>query len=301
MMAEMGRLPANGLPAMTVGAPNFALVDLRLEVREGMFEVGEGNHPFPSLRPDVVELQDQDVRLPAIEARRVAEVVQQETEVSPLKRPVSRNASLEIHAPRSTGAHVGAPAMAARADDLAACDLGLDSCEGVPLMYEVGDPGSLLPDVVELQHEGVRQPAVRAAGAGKKVQHVAPRLRAPSFAGSASLLKVQLPPRSHVPGATLLARVLAFVEIRERQKGAAASTAPLLDRRGGRCRQRSYGRLWGIDPTGPQARRAKRYAELARDRSQRQPLRTELPRQALFCGLAGCHTNICSLAPRTVE
>ena len=92
MMAKMSRLTANGLPPMAVGTPNLALVDLRLEERQGMLIEREGDHAFTSFRSYVVEFQDDYILFTAADACRVAEVIQEETEVPSLKWPVGRHA-----------------------------------------------------------------------------------------------------------------------------------------------------------------------------------------------------------------
>jgi hypothetical protein len=92
MMAKMSALAANGLAPMAVGAPNFALVDLRSEGRQRMLIEGEGDHAFASFRAYVVEFQDHYVRLPAPDARCVLKVIKEVTEVPSLKRPVGGHA-----------------------------------------------------------------------------------------------------------------------------------------------------------------------------------------------------------------
>jgi hypothetical protein len=89
MMAKMTGLPANGLPPVTVGAPNLALVDLGSEVRKGVLEEGERHHAFASFRAYVVEFEDQHVRFPAADARCLPEVIEEVTEVPSLKGTVS--------------------------------------------------------------------------------------------------------------------------------------------------------------------------------------------------------------------
>jgi hypothetical protein len=88
MMAEMRALPADGLPTMAVGASNFALLDLRSEVLEGVLVESERYDALASLRPDVIEFQDHHVGLTAADTRGVAKMVQQVAEVAPLERPV---------------------------------------------------------------------------------------------------------------------------------------------------------------------------------------------------------------------
>lgn len=92
MMAKMRGLAANGLPPMTVGTPNLALVDLRLEGRQRMLIEGEPYHAFASFRPYVVEFQDDYVRFPAADACCLAEVIQEVTEVPSLNWPVGGHA-----------------------------------------------------------------------------------------------------------------------------------------------------------------------------------------------------------------
>jgi hypothetical protein len=70
MMAKMTWLSANGVASMAVGAPNFALVDLRLEKSQGVLIEGERDH-LAALRADVVELEDDDVVLSASDTRGV--------------------------------------------------------------------------------------------------------------------------------------------------------------------------------------------------------------------------------------
>lgn len=84
MMAQMIGLAANGLTPMAVDAPNFALVDLRSEGRQGMLIEGERDHAFAPFRAYVVEFEDHDVRFPAPDTRSVLKVIEEETEVPSL-------------------------------------------------------------------------------------------------------------------------------------------------------------------------------------------------------------------------
>lgn len=92
MMAKMGGLPPNGVAPVAVRASNLALVDLRLQKGQRMFIEGQRHHAFAAFRPHVVELEDHDVRLPTVDARRLSEVLQEETQVASLEAPVSRHA-----------------------------------------------------------------------------------------------------------------------------------------------------------------------------------------------------------------
>jgi hypothetical protein len=297
-MAEMGRLPANCLPTMAVGASNFAVLDLRSEVLDRVLVERERHDAPPSLWPDVIEFQDHHVGLAAADTRSVGKMVQQVTEVAPLERPVDRDAFLEVHTPRSSGAPVGASTMTARADDFAARDLGLDPCEGVPLVDEDRDVGGLVSHVIELQDDRIRQSAVHTAGCSQQPQHVASRVGPSQLPRRAHLLDVQGSALADVRGPAPPTGALAFVKLDHRQVRAAAPAALRLDRlRGG---QRGRGRRsWRCDAAGPHAHGAERDTEGAGDRTQRHSFRAEAPRLSLGGDLSTSHTNICSRKRRT--
>jgi hypothetical protein len=99
MMAKMGRLPPNGVPTVAVCAPDLALVDLRLEKRQRMLIEGQRHHALAALGAHVVELQDNDVCFPATDTRSLPKILQEETQVASLERPVSRHARFKVHAP----------------------------------------------------------------------------------------------------------------------------------------------------------------------------------------------------------
>ena len=111
------------------------------------------------IRAYVVEFQDHDVLFPTPDTRCVLEVIEEETEVPSLNGPVGGHACLEVHAPGSACTQVRAAAMAIRAHDLTARHFGLNPRKRIALVYQAGDPGRLVRNVVELQDERVRKPA----------------------------------------------------------------------------------------------------------------------------------------------
>jgi hypothetical protein len=299
MMAKMSGLAANGLPPMAVGAPNFALVDLCSEGRQGMLIEGERDHAFASFRAYVVEFQDHDVRLPAPDARCVLKVIQEITEVPSLNGPVGGHARLKVHAPGSACTQAGAAAMAIRTDDLTARHFGLNPRKRIALVYQRGDRGRLLCNVVELQDERVCEPAVRAARRGKQAEHVLPCLSSSAFPCRAGLLAVQISALADVVGPAPLAPRLLLVEVGKRQTLFATPTVPPLDSPGWRRRLRQGGRLRRPDAPSPEARRAERDSQLACDRPQRSPLRAKSSGLPLLGVFPGRHTNIRSHQRRT--
>jgi hypothetical protein len=299
MMAKMRRLPANGVPPMAVGAANFAPLDLRSEILECVFIERERYDTFASFGPYVVELEDHHIGFPAADTRGVAKMIQQVAEVAPLERSVGRDALLEIQAPRSSGAQGGASTMTTRADDLAERHLSLDPPESISLMYQHGDIGRLVSNVIELQDERVGQPAVRASRRCKKAEHVAPGLPSSAFAGCTSLPAMQLSTVAHVFGSALLAPIAARVEIRQGQPFLASSTAPLLDRLRGWWKWSRGRRLRQVDSPRPDAHRAEGDSEFPRDGAQGLALRAKASGFLLLPVLSGRHTNICSPTVRT--
>lgn len=189
--------------------------------------------------------------------------------------------------------------MTTRADNLAARDLSLDPPEGVSLMHQHGNIGRLVSNVIELQDERVRQPAVSTARGSKQAEHETPRLGPSPLARSASLLEVQFSAFSDVGGSTRLARVLALVKVGQRQAGSALSAAPRLNRVG-RWHRDSHGRwLRRGDSPCPHAHRAKRDPEVVCDGAQRPPFRAQAPGLPLGLDLRGSHANTCSHPGRT--
>jgi hypothetical protein len=294
----MSGLPADGLPTMAVGASNFALLDLRSEVLEGVLVESERYDALASLRPDVIEFQDHHVGLTAADTRGVAKMVQQVAEVAPLERPVGGNALLEVHAPRSPGAPTRASTMTIRAHDLATCNLGFDPPEGVSLVDQEGDLGGLLSHVIELQDDRVRQSAVGTAGCSQQPQHVTSRLGSSQFPRRAHLLDVQVSAFADVRGPAPPARALALVKLSHRQVRSAGPAALRLDRLRGRQRGRG-GRSWRHDSASPHAHGAEGNAEGAGDRTQRHSLRAEALRLSLGGDLPAGHANTCSRRLRT--
>lgn len=294
----MSGLPADGFPAMTVGAADFALLDLGSEVLDCVLVEGERYHPLPSLRSDVVEFQDRHVGHPAADARGAREVVQQIPKVSPLKRPVGGDAVLEVHAPRSSGAPNGASTMTIGADDLAAIDLRLDPLQSVLLVDQEGDIGGLVSHVIELQDERVRQSAVGATGCSQQPQHTPARLGPSSLARCSRLLDVKLTAFAEVLGPAPFARALPLVELGRWEVRSTGSAASRLDRTGGGRRRRGRRPRWG-DPASPQAHRGERDPERACDRTQRHSLRAKALRLALGGDLPTSHTNACSRKRQT--
>lgn len=299
MMAKMSGLSANGLLPVAIGAPNLALVDLGPKVRQGVLKEGKGDHAFAPFRPYVVEFEDHYIRFSAADARCVPKVIEEITEVPSLNWTVGGHARLKVQAPRSARTPIRAPAMAIRTDDLTARHFGLDSRKRIALVHQGGDPGGLLPDMVELQDEGICKTAVRATRRGEQAEDVLPCLRPPARACRAGLTAVQLSALAHVGRATLLAPGLARVEIGRRQALLATPTMPRFG--GHRCwlRWRRGRRVRRTDASGPKAGRAKRHSKLARDRAHRPSLRAKSAGLALLVCFAGGHTNICSGKART--
>jgi hypothetical protein len=189
--------------------------------------------------------------------------------------------------------------MAIRTDDLTARDFGLDPRKRIALMHQRGDPGGLSCNVVELQDKRVYKPAVGATRRREKAEDVLPRFRPSAFACRAGLTAVQFSALAHVGRATLLAPGLPLVEIGRGQVFFASSTAPHSGRHdwwrrwNGGCRGRR------TDATRPNACRAERDSEFARDRSQGPSLGAKSPGLTLLASLPRRHTNICSITGRT--
>jgi hypothetical protein len=189
--------------------------------------------------------------------------------------------------------------MAIRTDDLTARNLGLNARKGVALVNQHGDPGGLLANVVELQDERIRKPAVSAPLIGEKAKHVAPCLGPSAFARGAGLMKVELSALEDVLGSTALAPSLGLVEISQREVSLAPSTTPPPYRADRGRGQRGPVWLRRLDPAGPSAHRAERNAQLECNRAQRFALRAKSSGFLLLVGFPRRHTNICSLTDRT--
>ena len=80
MMAEV-RLFDDSAAAVAVRAPNLALPNLLLEHGECSLSIRQLDHTG-SLLPDVIEIQDHGIRLAAVHARRVGEIVEEKGEVA---------------------------------------------------------------------------------------------------------------------------------------------------------------------------------------------------------------------------
>lgn len=186
--------------SMAVRAADLALADLGVDRGDAASVPRELRHGC-ALWPDVVELENHRIALPAIGARAPAEHVQY---VSHVPRGVrihvrpSRRARCRIAPPPASTC--GPPAVAVRADDLATCDLGVDRRPRRPVGDQLRDAGHLLPDVVELQHDGITLAAVDARRVAKVVEHVLAQGLHPHDLGSVRLLAVQVAPRSEVRG-----------------------------------------------------------------------------------------------------
>jgi hypothetical protein len=189
--------------------------------------------------------------------------------------------------------------MAIRADDLTEGYFGSDPLECVALVYQRGDPGRLLTNVIELQDKRVCKPAVGATRRGQQAQNVLPCHCPSAFPGRAGLPAVQLPALAHVVRPAPFARRLARMEVGQRQVFIATSTAPHLDRAGWWLRLRHGCRGRRADASSPCACRAERDSKLACDPAHRPPLRAQSSGLTLLTGLPDRHTNICSVIGRT--
>lgn len=189
--------------------------------------------------------------------------------------------------------------MAIRTHDLTARHFGLNPCKRVALVYQDGDRGRLVRNVVELQDERVCKPAVRAARRGKQAEHVLPCFPSSAFACCAGLLAVQLSALAHVVRPAPLAPGLAPMEVGKRQALRATTTAPHLDSPGWWRGLRHGGRQRRSDVPGPHACRAERDSKLACDRPHRPSLRAKSSSLPLLVGFPDRHTNICSQRGRT--
>jgi hypothetical protein len=189
--------------------------------------------------------------------------------------------------------------MAIHTDDLTARYLGTDPLKRIALVYQGGNTGRLSCHVVELQDERVYKPAVGAVRRGQQPENVFSRHRSSAFARRAGLLAVQLPARPNVVRSAPLAPRLAHVEVGQRQVFFASSTAPHSGRYDWWCRSTYACRGPRTDATSPDACRAERDSEFARDRSQRQSLRAKPVGLTLLVCLRCRHPNICSITART--
>jgi hypothetical protein len=193
--------------------------------------------------------------------------------------------------------------MAISADDFTARDLGLDAGEPIALAHEKGDPGGLLANVVELQHERVGETAVGTSCLSEKAKHVAPCHSPSAVACRARLAPVQLSAVADVLGSTLLTVGLLSMKVGQLEAPATAPANPCLarllrfrrpgfwlDRRSGRHR---------LNATCPYARRAERHAEVACDRAHRPTFGSESASFPLLQCLPHRHANTCSQSDRT--
>jgi len=129
-------------------------------------------HHAPSLGSYVVEVEDNDVVLTAVNARVGREIAHQELEVAALAwSSFARCPSSWVAAP-GAGSTPGSPPMAVDAHQLAGSDLSGDRIDGVAVRDEVSDFGALGPDVIELEHDRVGKAAVPTRGCVEKIQDV---------------------------------------------------------------------------------------------------------------------------------
>jgi hypothetical protein len=110
---------------VAVGAADQAAADLPSEAAEPDLAVGELHHG-PCLAPDVIEVQDADVGLAAVDASRCGQCREGEPHVSLLRlgSPANRSEIRRDAAP--SAAPRGPAAVAIGAHDLAAGDLALE-------------------------------------------------------------------------------------------------------------------------------------------------------------------------------
>jgi hypothetical protein len=155
---------------VAVGAADQAALNLLSEAGEADLSVGE-LHDGPRLRPDVIEVQDADVRLAAVDASGYGQYLQGEPHVTRLcdgppsnRREVRRGAA-------PTAAPRGPAAMAVGAHDLAAGDLGLENGEQHAAPHQGRDLGALRAQMVELQDDRIRLAAVDARARAKECEH----------------------------------------------------------------------------------------------------------------------------------
>jgi hypothetical protein len=189
--------------------------------------------------------------------------------------------------------------MAVRTDDLTRRHLGLDAPKRIALVHQAGDPGRLLCNMVELQHDCLRKPAVGAARRGEQAEDVLPCLRPPAFTCRAGLHAVQLPALAYVVRSAPLAPILARMEVGQRMLFFAASAVPHLNRADGWLRLRRGFRGRRADVPRPDACRAERNSKFARDGAHRPTLRAQSSGLSLLVHLGGRHSNICSSTGRT--
>jgi hypothetical protein len=298
MMAEMARLLPNGSATMTVGAPDLTVADFPLERRDRVLEERESHHAA-TLGADVVELQDDKVRLTAVEAPGTPEMVDDEEEVpSSAWVAVERRGPVGINAP-GVRLERRAAAMAVCTNELAPCDLRLDASQSVALVHECGYRGGLRPYVIEFKHQRVGESAVRAVTSRQHVEHKAPCLRASALSSEPGLATVKFAALSNVVRATALAPGAIPVKLHEREPLAAGRTELRVASVARRAWvRRGFGSL-GRTAAGPDAGRGKRNAQVTGDLAQRPTLLAELTSQTLLSEFRGRHTNVCSRLHQT--
>jgi hypothetical protein len=195
--------------------------------------------------------------------------------------------------------------MAISADDFTACDLGLDALEPVPLAHEEGNARGLVADVIELQHERIGETAIGTLRGVEKSEHVASCLSPTTIPCGAHLATVQLTAAPDVLGSTLLAPGLRSMKVGRREASATAPAHPCplqsvtFGRRRFGLEERSS--CHGLDSSRPNARRAQRHAEVARDRAHRPAFGSESASFPLLSHLRHGHTNKCSHQGRTLR
>lgn len=147
-------------PAVAVRTSNLAVGDLRLNADEtnpitGKLKNGSG------LRPDVVEIQDADIGLPAVSAWSPLEVAVGEGEVSGGLVPLGSGGPppLLCTPPPPFSARASSP-VTVDANDFAFIELSLQGRKGVAHGPEAGHVPALASDVVELEDNRILLAAV---------------------------------------------------------------------------------------------------------------------------------------------
>jgi hypothetical protein len=175
LVPEVVGLRMDGPKAVAVRASDLAVGHLPLYRDKRVF-VECKREDARTLRSDVIEVQDDDIALAAVDTPCPTQVFDDDEEVASTKRAIQSVQLVQVGSPRGA-ATSSALAVAVDADQLAFRDLGLNVPQGISLMNELGHVGSLLAEVIELEEQGVDETAVRTATGSKDVQHELARQR----------------------------------------------------------------------------------------------------------------------------
>jgi hypothetical protein len=228
------------------------------------------------LRPDVIEIQHEDVALATVDALRPLQVVDEEAQVAAAEGTVERVQLVEMCSPGS-GTLSGAPTVTADAYQFTLRHLGPHALECVTLVHELGHVGLLRVQMIELEHQWVFEQTVRTAAVSDDVEDELPGLQAPPLPRRLRLASVELTTVVHVPPPTGLApalpAALGMVEARDGSSHAAATAESRALREDLRRLVRDVGRRSGSgDVPGPNARGRHRDTQLLSDLTKRQAL-----------------------------